>query len=80
MIENGARLDVKDFDNQTPLHLAILSKKPSHVAMLVKYGASLKIRNEHGMTPLECALKMDVANVDNKLKCIKALLFSEMDI
>ena len=45
LIENGARLDVKDFDNQSPLHLGILSKKPSYVTMLVKYGASLKIRN-----------------------------------
>ena len=80
MIENGARLDVKDFDNQTPLHLGILSKKPSYVTMLVKYGASLKIRNEDGLTPLECALKTDVANIDNNQKCIKVLLSSGKDM
>ena len=75
LIQNGARLDDKDFERQSPIHLAILSKEPSRVAMLVKYGASLKIRNEYGLTPLECALK-----TDDNLKCIKVLLFSGMDM
>ena len=68
LIQMGARLDIKDGDGQAPIHLAVLKRRPSMVAMLVKNGVSLKIRNQDGLTPLECALK-------HSLRCIKVLLY-----
>ena len=66
----GARLNIKDGNGQTPIHLAVLKRRSSMVAMLVKNGVSLKTRNQDKLTPLECALK-------HSLRCIKVLLFVE---
>ena len=68
LIQMGARLNIKDGDGQAPIHLAILKRRSSIAAMLVKNGVSLKTRNQDGLTPLECALK-------NSLRCIKVLLY-----
>ena len=46
LIQMGARLDIKDGDGQAPIHLALLKRRSSMVAMLVKNGVSLKTRNQ----------------------------------
>ena len=43
------------------------------VMLLLKHGASLKTRNQDGLTPLEFALKMNL-----NLKLQKALFYSGM--
>ena len=68
LIQMGARLDIKDGDGQAPIHLAVLKRRPSIVEILAKNGVSLKIRNQDGLTPLECALK-------HSLRCVKVLLY-----
>ena len=80
LIQNGAKLDAKDVHGQTPIHLAACRKDPSKVSILAKYGASLKMRNEDGLTPLEVALIFDVFswNLEQKLNSIKVLTYSGM--
>ena len=51
LIQMGARLNIKDGDGQAPIHLAILKRRSSIVAILVKNGASLKTRNQDELTP-----------------------------
>ena len=70
LIQMGARLDIKDGDGQAPIHLAVLQiqRRSSIVEILVTNGVSLKTRNQHGLTPLECALK-------HSLRCVKVLLY-----
>ena len=75
LIQKGAKLDVKDFQNDTPLHLAVLQKRSCRIEILVRYGASLTIRNNYGLTPLECALQASAANMELKLKCLKGLCY-----
>ena len=75
LIQKGAKLDVKDFQNDTPLHLAVLQKRSCRIEILVRYGASFSIRNNYGLTPLECALQASAANMELKLKCLKALCY-----
>ena len=72
MIKYGANLDVK-CRGQGPLHLALCHGKLSIIMLLLKHGASLKTRNQDGLTPLEFALKLNVS-----LKLQKALFYSEI--
>ena len=78
LIQNGAKLDAKDDNGQTPIHLAALRMRSSWIEMLVRYGASLKSRTKYGLTPLEYALKANATNMEPKLKCIKALCYKDM--
>ena len=77
LIKNGAKIDAKDNDGQTSIHLAVLERKALKIEMLVKYGASLKIRDKYGFTALEYALHLqgNAATMEHKLKCIKALCY-----
>ena len=77
LIRNGAKLDAKDHQGQTPIHLAALMMRSSRIEILARSGASLKIRNNFGFTPLEYALKGNTPNIEKKLKCIKALCYIE---
>ena len=49
MLEEGFNLNPQDSQGNTPLHLA----GPYSSTELLKYGASLKIKNVKGLTPLE---------------------------
>ena len=78
LIQSDAKLDAKDDEGQTSLHLAVLRRKALKIEMLLRYGASLKIRDNYGLTPLENALQANQANVvlmEKKLKCMKALCY-----
>ena len=77
LIRNGAKLDAKDHQGQTPIHLAALMMRSLGIEILVRYGASLKIRDNYGFTPLECALQASAANMELKLECLKALCYKE---
>ena len=83
MIQSGAKLDAVDEDGNTPIHAAMFfaaspySKESSGVLMLIKCGASLKIRNKDGSTLLECALKGNLFNSKVKMPNLKVLLYNE---
>ena len=75
LLQKGATLDVKTARvNNTPLHLAVNFGRPSKVEMLMRFGASpcLKIRQNLGWTPLECALNLELDQ-----NCFKVLLYNE---
>ena len=80
LIQNGAKLEAKDIHGQTQIQLAICRKQSSMVQILLRYGASLKMRNEDGFNPLEVALILDVFswNHEKKMNLIKFLTYSGM--
>ena len=74
LIQMGVKLDTRDRQGQTAMHMAtIYAIRLSKLEKLVRYRASLKIRNQNGMTPLEFALKK---NAYKKRHPIKVLCYS----
>lgn len=47
-------LDERDFQGNTPLHLAALRKNPEYVWVLLEAGADLTLKNLSDKTPLDC--------------------------
>jgi ankyrin repeat protein len=54
-IDYKADVNAKDDDRHTPLHFAVIFKKPSAVKILIANHADLFAENRFGQTPLECA-------------------------
>ena len=50
-------LDLQNHLQQTPLHLAVITKQPEIVRLLVLLGASLDMQDRNGNTPLHHACK-----------------------
>ena len=50
--EHGASVHTRNINGQTPLHLASLHRSPSVVALLLKVGAEVDVRDNDNMTPL----------------------------
>ena len=80
LIQMGAKLDAKDNRGDTPIHTATnLRNDSSKVLMLMRYGASLKIRNQDGLTPLECVLKGgSIFSFNVRMPHFKVILYNEM--
>ena len=53
--EAGARLDVRDEEGNTLLHLASRAGNPETVRYLIQCGLDVKARNKHDQTPLHLA-------------------------
>ena len=80
LIQNGAKVDAIDKRGDTPIHQV---SNPWHgkskVLKLMRYGASLKIRNKNGLTPVECALKeIAIYSFDVRMPYFKALSYNAM--
>ena len=56
LLQNDADIDFKDYDGNSPLHLALKFCKSKYALFLMGNGASLKIRNQNGMNPVELTL------------------------
>ena len=80
LIQMGAKLDAKDNRGDTPIHTATNPwNDSSKVLMLLRYGASLKIRNQDGLTPLECVLKGgSIFNFNVRMPHFKVISYNEM--
>ena len=80
LIQMGAKLDAKDNRGDTPIHTATnLWNDSSKVLMLMRYGASLKIRNQDGLTPLECVLKGgSIFSSEVRMPHFKVISYNEM--
>jgi predicted component of type VI protein secretion system len=56
LLENGADVNAKDINKDTPLHLAAFRGSKEVVDLLLAHGADVNARNEMGQTPLSLAL------------------------
>ena len=70
LIQKGAKINAKDLSGIT------LHGRSSIVDILLRNGASLKIRNQDGLTSLECALKRNALLMNHNLKHTKVLFYS----
>ena len=58
LIEAGANVEARDYDGNTPLHIAgAVSRNPAMVSTLVSAGSNLEARNLIGRTPLHQAAR-----------------------
>jgi ankyrin repeat protein len=54
LLENGANPNLKNNLCSVPLHSAVFRMDTKMCLLLIEHGASIGIRDENGMTPLEC--------------------------
>ena len=76
LLDYGVEIDAYD-GGVTPIHIAVefCENNPlEHTKMLLRKGASLKIKYVDGNTPLECALKKDAGR---KLDFIKVITYHQ---
>ena len=72
LLDHGVEIDAYD-GGVTPIHIAVefCENNPlEHTKMLLRKGASLKIKYVDGNTPLECALKKDTGKKLDSMKVI----------
>jgi len=68
LVKNGANLNARDKDGNTPLSIAILQSNTDAVTELLKLNVSVstkKSKNRLGFKPLELAQKIVKTNIDN---------------
>jgi len=64
-------LNTQDIEGNTALHLAILSGLSKTVRLLLQKGASIDIKNNSGLTPMQLALKEKRIEIYNIIKSNK---------
>jgi death-associated protein kinase len=58
LLDNGAQVDVRDEDGNTPLILAAKgARRPETIQLLIEKGAKVNARNKDGWTPLMIAAR-----------------------
>lgn len=55
-LELGADIDHFDYFGDTVLHVASVRSNPAVVQLLLDYGATIDVVNDHGFTPLDMAI------------------------
>ena len=57
---HGVRIDARDVETRgwTALHGFVAGRSADKVALLLKYGASVKVADEDGMTPIDLARRL----------------------
>ena len=55
LLSRGANPDVRDEDQRTPLHQAVLGNSVGLIGLLIESGANVNARDSHGFTPLHYA-------------------------
>uniref|UniRef100_A0A0K0EXH4 Centaurin beta 1A (projected from Caenorhabditis elegans ortholog cnt-1) n=1 Tax=Strongyloides venezuelensis TaxID=75913 RepID=A0A0K0EXH4_STRVS len=63
LILNGGKINAFNEDLDTPLNIAVTIGDPLLVYQLIKRNADKSIKNKRGLTPLECAMENEHANV-----------------
>ena len=73
LVDNGAKIDVRDQGNNTPLHKACERNSTlTVVKLLLERGASLTAANNNGETAFDVAIKNDKKSIAAYLKRVKA--------
>jgi ankyrin repeat protein len=81
LVDFGAQIDVVTATNKTPLHLAAHTGKPEMVALLVKKGAAVNVRDNMLVTPLLAAATASSERVNaDHMQCIGILICNGADI
>jgi len=63
LLGEGAEIDVRGENGETPLIVAILEGQPDVAELLIAHGADVMARNERGLTPLHAAAYAGSAEV-----------------
>ena len=69
LLQHGAKPDIKDRPGPA-VHYAIIEEDKKTFDMILKYVASLKIKNGYGETPLEVSL-------DHKVEFLKIISYHQ---
>lgn len=60
LLENGARSDLQDYEDNTAFHLACIYNQESIVAILLESEFSVEVRNRKKMTPIDCITNVNI--------------------
>ncbi|CAK4686414.1 hypothetical protein LEN26_005650 [Aphanomyces euteiches] len=61
ILAEGANVNVADYDQRTPLHIAASDGRVEVVEMLLQAGASVYAKDRWGVTPIDCAKDATIA-------------------
>ena len=61
-------INIKNKDGKTPLHISILTEKPSLIKKLIKRGADINIKDKEGKTPIDLA--QELTGVESRVTSI----------
>lgn len=68
LLDRGAKVDIKDNDNRTPLHAACMGGNASVVKLLIAKGAKVNVKDDYDSTPLSIATERDAKDIVKILK------------
>jgi len=74
LIRHGAKLDIKNLDGETGLHIAIANRNPRLVRLLVNSGANINIEGYKG-SPLQLARELKLEGIESFL--VQSLLIQK---
>jgi ankyrin repeat protein len=74
LIENGADINAKDNQGNSPIHGAIENNEIHILRLLIEKGADINAKNNLGQSPLHLAVELDNFN------CAQVLILSRVDI
>lgn len=76
LLDNGAQMDARNADNQSPLHLACLAQSVESVEILIQHGVDVNATYKDGRTSLHAAIVKESKSFD----CVKHLLKAGADV
>ena len=81
LLIRGARIDARDENGNTPLHLAAIMGFPELTEDLLEWGADVNIVNRSGELPMELALKTGLETEDRigEYSKVAKIIIKEME-
>jgi len=80
LVRNGARVDSRNNDEATALHVAAFFCHPALVAYLLEQGADPRARNRFGQTPLETVAGEWGSGIEGVYKTVAGLWKLELNL
>jgi ankyrin repeat protein len=66
LLERGARIDDRNENGQTPLHLAVLKGNIQVVRLVLEHSADVNARNKLGETPSQLTRQQEILELLSK--------------